>query len=77
MAEKTIEVGVKAKKEDISKEEATEQIIATAVEIVIITAFAMIGAKCYKKNRGVGSIIGTAAAKTLIFCRKKSVPLLL
>ena len=71
MAEKTVEIGVKAQKDDVSKEEATEQIIATAVEIVITTAFAMLGAKCCKKNKVVGSIIGTTAAKTLIFAGKK------
>jgi len=31
----------------------------------------MLGAKCCKKNKVVGSIIGTATAKTLIFAGKK------
>jgi hypothetical protein len=55
MAEKTIKVSVKGKKEDISKEEATEQIISIAVEIVITTSFAMLGGKFCKKNKVIGS----------------------
>ena len=51
MAEKTVEIGVKAQRDDISKEEATEQIIATAVEIVITTAFAMLESRAAKRIR--------------------------
>ena len=72
ITEKTIEVGVKAQKDDTAKEEAAKQVAAIVGEVVITTVFAMVGVKCCKKNRIVGSIIGTATAKALIFVGKKA-----
>lgn len=71
IAEKAIELGVEAKKETMSMKDKRAEIIATIIDVSVTTLFALAGAKTFKKNRVVGSMIGTIAAKAVISGSRK------
>lgn len=72
IAEKAIEIGVTADKNEESRKQAKEEIIATVVEVSVTTLLSIVGAKAFKKNKAIGAMIGTVAAKAIIYTGKKA-----
>lgn len=69
IVERIIELGLRIDGKE-AKEKVVEEIIKIVVEVVLTTALGMFGAKCLKKNKVVGSVIGAVVAKMIIFVGK-------
>ena len=75
LVEKIIEIRSRTDDTEESKEKAKQEMIAVFVDVVLSTVLSMIGAKCLKKNRVLGTVIGSMAAKMIIFVWKSLYPL--
>jgi hypothetical protein len=67
IAEKSIEIAVESDQVDVPVNKTKEKIILMAADVVLTTVGAQVGTMFLKKNRIVGSIIGTAAAKGILY----------